>query len=74
MNEKKIKDKLHKVGSRLRTIRMEKNWTLEDTEEHGWHDWKYLQKIESGRNITLATLFKISDFYKISISQILKDL
>jgi len=74
VDDKRINDKLRQVGSTLRSIRMDKDWTLEDTEEHGWHDWKYLQKIESGRNITLATLFKISDFYKISLSQIFKDL
>jgi DUF971 family protein len=57
VEENEITEKLQLVGARLRSLRMEKNWTLEDTEDHGWHDWKYLQKIESGRNITLATLF-----------------
>lgn len=74
MKDNETAKKLQLVGARLRNIRMEKNWTLENTEDHGWHDWKYLQKIESGRNITLATLIKIAHFYDISLSKILKGL
>lgn len=53
---------LKKVGARLREIRLEKGWTLEETEEHGWPNWRHLQKIETGnKNITVITLRKLAD-------------
>lgn len=65
---------LKKLGQRLRQIRQEKGWTLEETEEHGWPSWRHLQKIEAGKNVTLATLFKISQVYKVNISDLFKEL
>lgn len=53
---------LKKMGTLFRGLRLRKGWTLEETEEHGWNDWKYLQKIESGRNITMSTFFKFASF------------
>jgi transcriptional regulator with XRE-family HTH domain len=65
---------LKAVGARLRAIRLEKGWTLEEAEEHGWPNWRHLQKIESGKNFTISTLFKISKLYKVSVSELLSDL
>lgn len=65
---------LKKLGARLRDIRLAKGWTLEDAEEHGWPNWRHLQKIETGKNLTVVTLCKIADLYKIKISQIFEDL
>ena len=65
---------LKKLGARLRDIRLEKGWTLEDAEEHGWPNWRHLQKIETGKNLTVVTLRKVADLYKIKISQIFEDL
>lgn len=65
---------LKKLGARLRDIRLERGWTLEDAEEHGWPNWRHLQKIETGKNLTVVTLRKIADLYKIKISQIFEDL
>ncbi len=62
---------LKKLGLRLREIRMQKGWTLEETEEHGWPSWRHLQKIESGKNITLSTLFRLSLVYKMTPKDIL---
>lgn len=62
---------LKKLGQRLREIRVSKGWTLEETEEHGWPSWRHLQKIESGKNITVATLWKLSQVYKITLSDLL---
>lgn len=56
----------------FREIRQKKGWTLEDTEDHGWHDWKYLQKIESGQNITILTFFKLCDLYGIKSEILIK--
>lgn len=65
---------LQRLGSLFRELRLKKGWTLEDTEDHGWHDWKYLQKIESGQNITILTLFKLCSLYGISAEKFLKHL
>lgn len=62
---------LKKLGLRLRQIRLDKGWTLEETEEHGWPSWRHLQKIESGKNITIATLIRLSMVYKMSPKDIL---
>lgn len=68
-----IKDEkfLKALGQRLREIRLNKGWTLEQTEEHGWPNWRHLQKVESGKNVTLITLRKIAILYKVKLSQIL---
>ncbi len=42
---------LKTLGLHLRKIRLEKGWTLEQTEEHGWPSWRHLQKIEAGKNV-----------------------
>ena len=65
---------LKRLGLRLREIRNEKGWTLEETEEHGWPSWRHLQKIEAGKNITMATLWKLSKTYKVPMYSILTDL
>ena len=71
--EKECKEYLIRLGKRLRDIRTRKGWTLEETEEHGWPSWRHLQKVESGKNITVATLWKISKVYKVPIHEILKE-
>lgn len=62
---------LKKLGASLRAIRAKKGWTLEETEEHGWSNWQHLQKIESGKNITIVTLKKVADLYKLKLSDLL---
>lgn len=62
------------LGKKLREIRKSKGWTLEETEEHGWLNWRHLQKIENGKNVTLVTVRKLAVLYKIKISQIFEDL
>lgn len=59
------KQRLKELGALFRDLRLTRGWTLEETEDHGWHDWKYLQKIEGGRNITVLTLFKLCDLYGV---------
>ncbi|MCM0606296.1 MAG: helix-turn-helix transcriptional regulator [Xanthomonadaceae bacterium] len=63
---------LKKLGLRIRSLRNEKGWTLEDVESHGWNGWQHLQKIESGKNITVVTLRKVAKLYRITISQLLE--
>jgi transcriptional regulator with XRE-family HTH domain len=72
--DKSSKSYLQRLGLRLRAIRNQKGWTLEETEEHGWPSWRHLQKIEAGKNITLVTLLALSKLYNMSPSDILKGL
>lgn len=67
----KCKKFIKGVGLRARALRLEKGWTLEETEEYGWESWRQLQKIESGRNITLATLWRVAKFYGVAPAEIL---
>lgn len=69
INQEKL---IKKLGIKLREIRISKGWTLEETENQGWPNWRHLQKIESGKNITLSTLIKISNLYSIKLSELLK--
>lgn len=65
---------LKRLGARLKDIRKEKGWTLEQTEEHGWSSWRHLQKIENVKNVTLATLWKLSKVYKVPINVFFENL
>jgi len=67
----KYQKKLKAFGLKVRAIREAKGWTLEETEAHGWSNWQHLQKIESGKNVTLSTVFKIADMFKISAKELL---
>ena len=63
---------LKRVGTKIRGLRIAKDWTLEDVEEHGWNNWQHLQKIEAGKNITLVTLRRVAQLYKLDPSELLK--
>ena len=65
---------LKEFGLRIRQLRTDKGWTLEETELHGWPSWRHLQKIEAGKNITILTLRKIATLYKVNFSELLDDL
>lgn len=67
----KCKKFIKDFGLRVRALRLEKGWTLEETEENGWESWRQLQKIESGRNVTLATLWRVAKFYGVTPGEIL---
>lgn len=62
------------IGLKIRALREAKGWTLEDTEEHGWHSWQQLQKIESGRNVTVRTLIALSNLFGVHPSILLEDI
>jgi hypothetical protein len=63
-----------KFCKRIKEIRTQRMWTLEKTEEEGWPNWRHLQRIESGKNVTLATVYQIGKLYKVHPSDLLKDL
>ena len=61
---------LKQLGAQIRLLRMKRGWSLEDAEEHGWKGWQHLQKIESGKNITVVTLRKVARLYQIPLSKL----
>lgn len=66
---------LKKFGLRIRALREKRNWTLEKAEENGGPSWTHLQRIESGKkNINLTTVLKLSRLYKMTVSELFKDL
>ena len=73
MYSKEEKEFLKRLGSRLRELRNERGWSLEETEEHGWPSWRHLQRIESGKNVTILTLLRVSKLYRISLRDILDE-
>lgn len=66
-------DFLRDLGFRLRQIRIEKGWTLEQVEEHGWNNWRHLQLIETGKkNVTIWTLKKLSQTYDMELVEMIR--
>jgi transcriptional regulator with XRE-family HTH domain len=61
------------LGLKVRQIRESKGLTLERCEELGWPDWTHLQKIESGKNITVHTLVNLANLFSIHPAELLKD-
>lgn len=67
------KDKLAQIGKRLRAIRLKKGLTLEQVEERGFPSWRHLQKIEAGKNFTMATLLRLAETYRMRPSDLLEE-
>jgi transcriptional regulator with XRE-family HTH domain len=66
---------LKKFGLQLRKFREQRDWTLENAEDHGFSSWRYLQRLEAGKhNISLLTLIEIGKLYKVHPSELLKEL
>lgn len=70
------KDKafLKRLGQHLRDLRQKRGWTLEEAEEHGWRSWQHLQRIESGKNITVITLRQLAELYGLTLSELVEDI
>jgi transcriptional regulator with XRE-family HTH domain len=61
------------IGQNVKTLRKERGWTLEDCEEKGWQSWTHLQRIESGKNITIITLVNLANLFGVHPSELLKE-
>lgn len=72
IEDKRCRAFLKNLGARLRDMRLERGWTLEKTEQEGWPSWRHLQKIENGKNITVATLYNLAKLYDVHPSDILR--
>ncbi len=67
--------KLEKFGKRIKAERLERGWTLHETEDNGFTNWTHWQYIESGKkNITFTTLLRIAKTLDMPISELLEDI
>lgn len=61
------------LGHRVRQLRHEKDWTLEEAADRMHLDLKHLQKVESADpplNVTLVTLLRIADGFAEPIASL----
>ena len=65
---------LERLGRRIRSLREQKGWTLEEVEVHGWPAWRHLQRVEAGKNVTVITLRRVAKLYGITVSELLADI
>jgi len=69
------KNFITRFGRKVRKLRQENGWTLEDCEEHGYKNWRHLQEVELGKKIVnLVTVIKIAKMFKMHPSELLKGL
>lgn len=73
MKKRDPKKVLRQLGLRVRELRNEKGWTLEECESHGWTNWRHLQTIEAGKNITVETLINLANLFSVHPSELLED-
>jgi transcriptional regulator with XRE-family HTH domain len=68
------KETLSKLGAKIRMIRTNKNITQADLADKCHFEKASMSRIESGKiNITISTLFKISNALEVDVSGLLKD-
>lgn len=60
------------LSLKIRKLRQDRQWTLEKAEEMGFPSWRHLQRIESGRNFTVRTLWRICKLFQIAPSDLFK--
>jgi transcriptional regulator with XRE-family HTH domain len=59
------------LGQRVRHLRQEQGWTLEEAAERMHLDLKHFQKVEAGLlNVTLVTLVRIADGFGRPVREI----
>ncbi|MFP5298964.1 MAG: transcriptional regulator [Actinomycetota bacterium] len=69
-------DYAKELGERLRNIRIQKNMSLQDVQQASNGKWKaaVVGAYERGdRNVTVAKLAELADFYGVPVSEIIPD-
>ena len=62
------------LGLRIRALRQERGWTLQQTAEACQLDLTHLQKIEAGRlNLTFATLVRLAEGLDVPLAALFAD-
>jgi hypothetical protein len=66
---------LQQLGARLKAMRKERGWTLQDMViKHGFHvtHWQHFEK--GDRGMSLPSLLRIADVFEVTPSKLLEDL
>ncbi len=64
-------EETRRLGERVRALRQEHGWTLEQAAEAMQLDLKHLQKVEAGLvNVTLVTIVRIADGLGITTQEL----
>ncbi len=62
------------LGKKVRQLRQEREWTLEETADRANLDWKHLQKVEAGLlNVTLVTLDRLAFAFKVTVAELFSE-
>lgn len=70
-NSKQYNIQLKYIGQTVRQLRKQQGMTIEDFTGEAHINEKYISKIENGKNITLTTLFRLSEGLNMNASQLL---
>jgi ribosome-binding protein aMBF1 (putative translation factor) len=61
---------LRELGQRLRALRQERGWTLEEASEQVGIDWRHIGRVELGElNVTIATLVRLAVGYGVKVGE-----
>lgn len=63
-----------KIGERIEELRKEKEMTQEELAEKAGLNRSYFWDIENGRNISIKTIYRISQALKIRLSDFFQDM
>jgi transcriptional regulator with XRE-family HTH domain len=61
------------LGLRLKKLRTSRGWRQEDMLSHGF-SLRHWQRIEAGKSITLTTLLRIADAFKLPPETVIANL
>jgi transcriptional regulator with XRE-family HTH domain len=62
-----------RLGQRVRALRDERGLSLQGAAGVLGFDFRYIQRIEAGHNVTLATLLRLAEGFDVPVAQLLSD-
>ena len=72
--EEECKDFIKNFGQRIKQLRLERGWTLEDTEANGYTSWRHWGEVETKqKNVNLSTVYRMAQVLNIKPHELLKD-
>ncbi|MGH8506981.1 MAG: helix-turn-helix domain-containing protein [Terriglobales bacterium] len=63
------------LGRRIRELRQQRGWTIEQLAEHASLDWTYVGQVERGRrNLSLHSLLALARGLGVAIADLVRDI
>ncbi len=72
MGDRQTQAFFKRFGARLKELRKSYGYTQEDMGK--WFSVRFYQRLESGKPCNMVTVLKLSKIFKISLSELLKNL